>query len=223
MFYTIYKITNNINGKIYIGSHKTSNLHDGYMGSGKYLKLAQEKHGIMNFTKEILYVFDTAEEMYAKEAELVNENFLSEENTYNLKIGGYGGWDHINTNEDLRVEKNRLARDRTNEVMKEKYGDDYQIIVSSAGGRARCNKYPELSKDVALKGHSEGWFSFKGKAHTDAAKAAIGKANSESQLGEKNSQFGTRWIHSIELKMSKKVKKDDPLPDGWKEGRKIKF
>jgi hypothetical protein len=80
MFYTIYKITNKINGKVYIGSHKTRTLDDNYMGSGKYLLRAIEKHGEDNFTKEILYVFDNPEEMYTKEAELVNDDFLAEAN-----------------------------------------------------------------------------------------------------------------------------------------------
>lgn len=96
MFYTIYKITNLLDGKIYIGSHKTKKLDDAYMGSGKYLKAAQKKYGMENFKKEILFIFDNPEEMYVKEAELVNEEFLVTENTYNLKVGGFGGWDYLN-------------------------------------------------------------------------------------------------------------------------------
>jgi hypothetical protein len=99
MYYIIYKVTNQLDGKFYIGSHKTKKLDDDYMGSGKYLRLAQEKYGIENFKKEILFVFDTSLEMYAKEAELVTEEFLVLSNTYNLKVGGNGGWDYNNTPE----------------------------------------------------------------------------------------------------------------------------
>ena len=41
--------------------------------------------------------------------------------------------------------------------------------------------------------------------------------------GESNYEFGTRWIHSVEMKISKKIRKEDALPEGWNEGRKIKF
>ena len=75
--FTVYKITNLVNGKYYIGKHQTKDLDDGYFGSGKLIKAPIEKYGVENFTKEILFVFDKEEEMNAKEAVLVTEGYLS--------------------------------------------------------------------------------------------------------------------------------------------------
>jgi hypothetical protein len=43
------------------------------------------------------------------------------------------------------------------------------------------------------------------------------------QQGEKNSMYGKRWIHSLTEKRSTTIDKGDPLPEGWLEGRKMKF
>lgn len=96
MFFYIYKITNKLNGKIYIGVHKTKDLNDGYFGSGKILGRAIEKHGRENFEKEILEFFSSYEEALEKEKETVTDEFLLREDVYNVRRGGTGGFDYIN-------------------------------------------------------------------------------------------------------------------------------
>jgi len=44
-----------------------------------------------------------------------------------------------------------------------------------------------------------------------------------SQTGEGNSQFGTKWVYSQELKLSKKIKISDEIPEGFLLGRVINF
>lgn len=97
MYFTIYKITNLINNKIYIGKHQTMDLNDDYMGSGKLIQRAISKYGIENFKKDVLFVFDSEDEMNKKESELVSENFCELETNYNLCPGGKGGWGYINS------------------------------------------------------------------------------------------------------------------------------
>jgi hypothetical protein len=208
MFYTVYKISNKIDGKIYIGSHKTENLNDAYMGSGKYLKYAQEKHGIENFEKEILFVYDTPEEMYAKEAELVNEEFLAMENTYNLKVGGFGGWDYLNSWED-----NPSHSIEHMTMMSNRVSIENRRKISKLG----IQKYKEMFEANGNKVWWEAPCAFAGKSHSMETKKKIGESVSKAQSGHLNSQFGTIWItNEIE---NKKINKHDEIPVGWRRGR----
>lgn len=66
------------------------------MGSGLRIRRAIEKYGVENFEKTVLFECSSAEEMNAKEAEIVNEDFIARDDVYNIKLGGEGGWDDIN-------------------------------------------------------------------------------------------------------------------------------
>lgn len=113
MYHIVYKITNLINGKIYVGCHSTDILDDGYLGSGKTLRKAYQKYGLMNFKREILSIHPTDQEMFAEEARLVNQEFLSRPDTYNIRLGGFGGFDHIWNDPEVRQRLLRKTDART--------------------------------------------------------------------------------------------------------------
>ena len=84
----VYKTTNIVNDKIYIGVHSTNTLDDGYLGSGTELLRSIKKHGKEIFSREILFNFDTRQQAVDQEVELVTEAFVARADTYNLLPGG---------------------------------------------------------------------------------------------------------------------------------------
>lgn len=92
--YYIYKITNTLNSKTYIGKHKASTnkdpLNDNYWGSGVLLKRSYQKYGRDNFTKEILESDLTEQEATLKEIQYIRESKARGKAEYNLSPGGEG-------------------------------------------------------------------------------------------------------------------------------------
>lgn len=106
--YYIYRITNKINGKTYIGQHKYKNLNDNYMGSGKLIRRAQKKYGMGNFGKEILY----SRIQYKTTADGMERFAIAKERAlgkaeYNLANGGEGGNGGANKGKHLSEETKR--------------------------------------------------------------------------------------------------------------------
>jgi len=212
MFYIVYKTTNQVNGKFYIGTHKTVELNDDYLGSGKYLKYAIQKYGIENFKKEILFVFDNPEDMFAKEAEIVTEEFISENNTYNLKKGGFGGFDYVNSliDQSWKVENGKKSL-------------HMQKVNTDPTYRKKLNESVSTRLKIWHKERKISAPNWKGKKHTEESKKKISEKLAISSKGSKNSQYGKMWIHNKSLKNSIRINKNDPLPYGWELGRKIKW
>lgn len=108
MKYIVYLTLNKkskINGinKIYVGVHQTDcpDIFDGYIGCGVYInqpstymypktpfQYAVKKYGVDSFYRITLYIFDTKEEAYEKEKQIVDLNFINLDYTYNACLGG---------------------------------------------------------------------------------------------------------------------------------------
>ena len=160
MFYTVYKITNNINGKYYIGKHQTKDLNDGYMGSGKLIKQSIDRYGVENFTKEILFACDNEAEMNNKEAELVT---LSEE-TYNLCPGGKGGFGYINNAGIVKFKG-------------KKHTDESKKKMGHPGNKHGSNLCPDKRKELGRLGGLNNKGKPKSEEHKQKIREAILRKN----------------------------------------------
>ncbi|HBP40144.1 TPA: hypothetical protein DD450_04695 [Candidatus Woesebacteria bacterium] len=94
----IYKITNKINNKVYIGlTIQNDVLNDRYKGNllsthNQHLKFSISKYGIENFCIETIYWANSKEELVSKEKEYIAlYNSTNENKGYNKHEGGIGG------------------------------------------------------------------------------------------------------------------------------------
>ena len=198
MLYIVYQITNQINGKIYIGAHQTENIDDGYMSSSDPIKSAIKKYGIQNFTKEILFQFNSEKEMYDKQGELVTEEFVSRSDTYNIKTGGLGGWSHWNgtNNHKESCQKGGNARKNNMPVGKHFQKNSAETKKWSEAANQKRQQMLEENPDV---------FAEANKKISDYQK-------------KNNSMAGKCWcvpIDSTNYNDDKKVFPIDDIPDGW--------
>lgn len=212
MYYTVYKITNTVNGRIYVGTHITSNLEDGYLGSGMLITKAVKKYGESAFRKEIIHMFDNMDDMFIKESEIVNESFVADKNTYNLKVGGNGGWDYVNKQGlNWTTEKNTRISGFRN-------ADPQDLAKWQELGKAALDNFWTNVKQGLIPEPDNPRFT--GKTHTIESKRRTGDANSIYQTGSGNSQFGKCWITDgvINMKVPKELAASD-IPTGFRMGR----
>lgn len=123
MNHYVYEITNNINGKKYIGKRSCSCPieEDSYMGSGTAIKNAIKFYGIENFSKKILKICSSEEEAYYIEKKEIEEVDASNNRMYyNLTEGGIGTSSECMKN----IWKDEEYRKRHSDYMKERWKDE---------------------------------------------------------------------------------------------------
>ena len=247
-YYLIYKIVNKINGMIYIGCHNTTNPNDRYMGSGTNIKKAIKQYKLENFEKIILYQFDNKIDMLNKEAELVNKEFIADDNNYNIIIGGHSmltidtvtirdkdGNTHQVHITDPKYLSGEYVPILTGKVpVRDSRGNTFLAYTNDS--RFLSGELVAISKDrVTVKDKFGNYLTINkndprylsgelvpmwvDRKHTSETKQKM-REKASLRVGDLNSQFGTCWItNGVE---NKKIKKGDSINEGWYKGRCIK-
>jgi hypothetical protein len=213
-YYYLYQIINLVNGKKYVGVHRTNDLNDGYMGSGTGLKRAQKKYWIENFEKEILEYFENETDMFQRETEVVDADFILREDTYNIYAGGRG----FSGDGARRAKEKLMHLYETNLDFRKAWQEAHRAGLAKLKGSHWMKTQKTLRKLQIGPFHDP-------RVRAEMAKRSLSpearakrkntmKENKHSQ-GEKNSQFGTMWI--TDGVKNEKIGSEDAVPDGWEE------
>lgn len=135
-YHVVYKTTNIVNNKIYVGLHSTNNINDNYIGSGYVLKEAIKKYGKSKFRKEILYVFNSRDEARKMEASIVDKDFCKRKDTYNLTEGGMGVENQFGSNNHM------YGKQAPNAKKVKAIHKDGTVVIA--------NSMEELSKHISI-------------------------------------------------------------------------
>lgn len=249
MYGYIYKITNLLNNKIYIGKHKYSEykLDENYITSGTIINQSIEKNGIDNFKIELVDSANTLEELNEKEKYCIKYYNSKFPIGYNLTDGGDGhvgdsSWNKGLTGEtDERVKNNSLKSQNT-KIKKygNKYGkqnvhltEEHKRKIREANKNQKPTEYSKLVSSLRNKGthyYNNGIVERKFK---DGEIIPIGFVKGRlinpfpNQTGKKKSKEVIEKIKKSKSdtiwinngKVEKMIKKDIPLPEGFVRGR----
>lgn len=219
MHYIVYKTTNVINGKYYIGAHQTSNIEDGYLGSGKALRRAIIKYGVEAFQREIISEHSNQGDMYLAEKAIVTCEIVSDKKSYNLTVGGKGGWYVTHGKRESQLEVCRKGREAANAKGAHIKGSITAHYKMRTDPEHRAIVTKAIRDGIAARDSSSFW------KHTEDTKRKIGSANAINQIGSGNSNYGRKWIYNVDTHESRCIDSDDVeryTADGWKVGRKMK-
>jgi len=156
-FHFIYKTTNILSGKYYIGMHSTNNLNDGYLGSGRRLRYSINKYGKENHKREIIEFVKNRKELKLREKYYVTLNEVKDDMCYNAVVGG-GGWARLGT-----TTSNETKLKMSNTMMGHKTSDETKRKIREA---LKGYVFTDERKQNISKGR-RGITSFKGKKHSE--------------------------------------------------------
>ena len=184
--------------------HSTSNLNDGYMGSGTRLRYSIRKYGVENFKFEIIEWCENRDVLSKREKEIITEQHINDENCYNLKFGGLGGGKFYSKEHQFKCSQAAGIKHRERMIQDVEYRKKIVKMVSESNKKRLQTGNLKPIQEI---------YSWVGKKHKPETIVKIKSSKQGQGVGINNSQYGTRWITNG--KENKKIKKDTKLPQGW--------
>jgi group I intron endonuclease len=184
----VYRTTNLISGKFYIGKDKYNNPN--YIGSGVKLKDAIKSYGKHNFIKEILEHCNSYERLNQREKHWIEEhNSTNPSVGYNISTGGDGGDNFTNhPNKELYRAKISVASIKTNKKLVGKRRDDTLKLWQKESFRENVKR--GIKKAMQKEGYKTKWEKINKEAQN---RPEVRKKKSEVQTGSRNS----RWLGRV--------------------------
>ena len=216
MFIT-YKTINLITGEYYIGSHKTDNLDDGYLGSGRFLRKSIEKYGVENHKREILGIFDTRKESLDLEHKLIKEKKLTQKCILLNQSSGGQSFDWINEHKLNNSNDNNIKAHKIH-LQKMKNDTQYNNRVRTKISLGIRNSEKVKINNFNKRGKPSGFLN---KEHSQETKLKISLAKKGKNMGINNSQFGSYWITNGNTNIKWSDNKGN-IPNNYYRGRVIK-
>lgn len=224
MFGYVYKTTNLINGKQYIGKHKSLIFDRNYKGSGLRIMEAFHKYGKHNFAVTIIEWCQTEEELNNRERYWISYyDAVCSNDFYNISNGGegFGG---------LSGERSPTKRLDVRLKMKLNHADVSGSKNPNYGKKMSQHQRDKISETKRKNGDSVGKNNpMYGKTHTDAVKAKLSQIQKDNPkaitiAGLQNPNTGKKHINNgIISKTCKKDELTEYLKNGWKLGRLSKI
>jgi len=182
MHHYVYIITNQLNGKQYVGDHSTNNLEDGYLGSGVLLLRAKKKYGKENFSREILEHFNTKQEAFDAQAKYINKFNTLKPNGYNLDpLGGHGTWGGYLSEESRK----KISKSLSKSIKGRKLSEEHKKKLSEAKkGKKLSEEHRKKLSEAAKKRPS----NRKGQHHSEKTKQKLSKLNKGRKHSEETKQ-----------------------------------
>ena len=204
----IYKVTNLINGKIYVGQTANSleKRWKDHCRTGYLLNKAIKKYGKENFTIEQIDMASSKEECDEKEKNYIKElKSHTLEHGYNLELGGNGPGKHSEVtlkkmSESQLGEKNHMFGKRFSNEFKLKHFSNRSGENSSCFGR-KHTKESRQKMSAALKGRTAPNKGKKGKTLTreDRINKSLACGGRSFCVYKKDSnEFVGEWINQSE-------------------------